>query len=174
MTKTPNWYIQVDVSSKFPIIGLIVILVVAGIILYNRTRTSPSVSQPLPLPTSKLTPTEEISPIPLKLPIILNQENQSGESGQATLEEVDGKVRVNLNLTGALSDVPQPSHIHLGSCAQLGDVKYPLTSVLNGQASTTLDVSLPQLLDQLPLAINVHKSSNQAGIYVSCGDLLTK
>lgn len=102
--------------------------------------------------------------------ISLSEQNESGESGTATLTEVDGKVIVSLDLNGAPDSV-QPAHIHTGSCDNLGGVQNPLTSPVGGASETTLDVTMDDLLSGLPLAINVHKSPEEAGIYVACGDI---
>lgn len=101
----------------------------------------------------------------------LSAQNNSGESGTATLTEIDGKTNVTLVLNGAPSGVTQPAHIHTGTCATIGGVVYPLTFPLNGRSDTTLGVTIDNLLSQLPLAINVHKSTSEANIYVSCGDI---
>jgi hypothetical protein len=39
----------------------------------------------------------------------------------------------------ATTDTPHPAHIHSGSCAQLGDVVYPLTDV--GAEMAAMDMS---------------------------------
>ncbi len=101
----------------------------------------------------------------------LTKQNNSTESGTATLSEVGGKVKVTLKLTGAPSGVTQPAHIHVGKCPDVGAVKYPLTSPVNGMSETILDVTLAKLKSELPLGINVHKSVAEAKVYVSCGDL---
>ena len=74
-------------------------------------------------------------------------------------------------MIGAPENVSQPVHIHVGSCPEVGEVKYPLTNVLDGESVTTLDVTLEQLEIELPLAINVHKSVTEASVYISCGDI---
>ncbi len=99
------------------------------------------------------------------------EQNNSDEFGIATLVEESGQVTVTLSLEGFTQDVSQPAHIHVGSCPGVGSVSYPLTNVLNGASITTLNVTLDQLEDELPLAINVHKSVDEAGVYVSCGNL---
>lgn len=103
--------------------------------------------------------------------VVLDTQNKSGESGTVTLKEMNGKVQVSLNLVGAPKGVVQPAHIHVGACPTPGDVKYPLTSVVDGKSETTLDVSLGDLLKQLPLAVNVHKSVAQSKVYVACGNV---
>ncbi len=111
------------------------------------------------------------SPAPGAVTVVLDPQNASGESGTATLKEVDGKVAVNLNLTGFVDGVSQPAHIHVGACPGVGAVKYPLSNVTNGQSLSYLDVSMDQLKSELPLAINVHKSAAEAKVYTACGPL---
>ena len=102
----------------------------------------------------------------------LGEENDSGESGTATLEEKEGKVTVTVNLAGYPTDgTAQPAHLHVGACPGVGAVKYPLTSIVNGTSVTTLDVTLAQLTSELPLALNVHKSAAEAKVYTACGGL---
>lgn len=112
---------------------------------------------------------EEIS-IPESV-VVLSEQNESGELGVATLTEEDGMVKVTLNMTGAPEGVAQPAHIHLGACPDVGEVAYPLTNVMDGVSETTLNVTMEQLRSELPLAINVHESVENSGLYVSCGDL---
>lgn len=101
----------------------------------------------------------------------LAQQNESKQSGTAILTEKDGKVTVTLNITGGVADIPQPAHIHLGSCPNVGSVAYPLTNVVDGTSETVLGVTLADLAAKQPLGINVHKSAAEAKVYVSCGDL---
>lgn len=110
-------------------------------------------------------------PVAKMATVTLSALNKSGEAGTATLTEVNGKVQAKLTLTGTPKGVPQPAHIHMGSCPTPGDVKYPLTSVVDGKSETTLNVSFDDLMKNLPLAINVHKSVPQVKVYVSCGNV---
>ncbi|HEV2642870.1 MAG TPA: hypothetical protein VGT98_09195, partial [Candidatus Elarobacter sp.] len=66
----------------------------------------------------------------------------------------------------------QPAHIHKGTCEKL-DPKptYPLKSAHDGQSETVIEgVTLAQL-QKAPYAINVHKSTKEIPVYVSCGNL---
>jgi len=79
-----------------------------------------------------------------------------------------------------------PAHIHGGSCADLGDVVYPLTNITpiggdterTGAASaipvegstTVVDTPLQDLVDG-DYAINVHLSADKIGTYIACGDI---
>jgi uncharacterized membrane protein YeiB len=103
--------------------------------------------------------------------VLLSAQNNSNESGIANLKDTSGMVTVTLNLTGYTANVSQPAHIHMGVCPGVGAVKYPLNSLVNGKSVTVLGVSLAQLKQQLPLAINVHKSATNIATYTSCGSL---
>jgi plastocyanin len=87
-----------------------------------------------------------------------------------------------------------PAHIHDGSCQTLGDVLFPLSDVVpNGAvqdgtldttsgtvgmeagapvaiSTTTVDVTIAELLAS-PHAINIHKSNDEIGTYVACGNI---
>ena len=106
-----------------------------------------------------------------QMTINLTEQNDSNESGTATLEEEEGQVIVTLSMTGFSENVSQPVHIHVGSCPEVGEVKYPLTNVLNGESVTTINATFDQLEDELPLAVNVHKSADEASVYVACGNI---
>jgi len=103
----------------------------------------------------------------------LGEQNTSGQSGTATLTPTkDGKVTVVLALTGGKFTAAQPAHIHEGSCPTPGAVKYPLTNVVNGKSTTTLNVSMADLLKAAPkLSVNVHKSAAETSVYTACGDI---
>lgn len=103
--------------------------------------------------------------------IDIKAQNDSGINGKAVLTEENGKVKVAMMLTGSPAGVSEPAHIHTGTCATLDGVKYPLTSVVDGKSETTVDVTFAQLAAGMPLAINVHKSGAEVGVYVACGDL---
>lgn len=108
-------------------------------------------------------------------------QNNSGIAGTVKLDGEDGKVKVTLKLAGVSTGVlgllgisigaAHPAHIHQGSCVSLGAVKYPLTSTVNGESETTVNASLASLKAQLPLAVNVHKSPEEIGVYVACADI---
>ncbi len=101
----------------------------------------------------------------------LSEQNDSSQSGTATISEENGKAVVTLSLSGGNFTTPQPAHVHIGACPTPGAVKYPLTNVVSGKSSTTLAVDKKTLLSQLPLAINVHKSAAEVTVYTACGDV---
>lgn len=151
-------------NLTYAVVGILV-LVGVWYFVFNKPAVQPTSQQPA---------VTEATPVPSAAPevlVTLSEQNKSAESGTATLMEVDGKVKVTLKLTGAPAGVTQPAHIHVGKCPDVGAVKYPLTSLVDGMSETMLDVSLAQLKGELPLGINVHKSVSEVTVYVSCGDL---
>lgn len=106
------------------------------------------------------------------LKVTLGELNKSGQTGEALITGVGtDSIKVNITLTGKVSTAAQPAHIHIGACPKPDAVKYPLTNVEKGVSETTLPVTLDQLLSELPLAVNVHKSAADAKTYTSCGDI---
>ena len=103
--------------------------------------------------------------------VTMTAQNASGQTGTATLTPMDGKTKVVVAIPAGAIGVPQPAHIHMGVCPNPGAVVHPLTSVAGGKSETILDISFDALYEKLPLAINVHKSKEEAKVYTSCGDL---
>lgn len=104
--------------------------------------------------------------------VTLTAQNDSGENGSAVLTDLgNGKIRVEVTVTGAPAGVPQPLHIHEGTCATLNPKpEYPLTSAVNGKSVTEIDAKLADLQDG-NYAINGHKSATEAAVYVFCGNI---
>ncbi len=103
--------------------------------------------------------------------VTLTAQNDSGQNGTVTLEDIDANTtKVTVNISGG-SDTPQPAHIHAGSCANLDPKpKWPLTNVVNGMSETMVPASLAEIATGA-YAINIHKSGPEASVYVSCGDI---
>jgi hypothetical protein len=100
----------------------------------------------------------------------LAAQNDSGESGTATLTPEGDQTRVVLELSDP-TDPSQPAHIHAGTCANLDPAPaYPLPNVEDGSSEATVDVALEELTGG-EFAVNVHKSNEEASVYVACGDI---
>ena len=100
----------------------------------------------------------------------LTEQNGSGESGSATLTAEGEQTHVVLELSNPTSD-SQPAHIHRGTCANLDPAPaFPLPNVENGSSEATVDVTLDELTSG-EYAVNVHKSNDEADVYVACGEI---
>jgi hypothetical protein len=156
------------------IIVAAIVVVVGAVLIFMNRGASPSPANPVaPQSVQQPAVSAPASPAGRSITLMFNAQNNSGEGGTAVLSDENGKTKVVLNITGQPANVLQPAHIHTGSCANLGGVKYPLTFPMNGKSETTIDVSLDQLLTQLPLAINVHKSASEITVYTACADIMT-
>ena len=104
------------------------------------------------------------------LSIALHEQNQSGESGKAELIAKGEKTEVILHLEHS-GMVPQPAHIHEGTCGNLNPKPaFVLKPVEHGKSVTLIDVSLEKLLAG-KYAINVHKSAKHIQDFVACSDI---
>lgn len=94
------------------------------------------------------------------------------QTGSATLTTVGTQTQVVLNIDPSPdgAGVAQPAHIHAGTCATLGAIVHPLTDVVNGASTTTVNATLDSVMTG-SFAINVHKSGTELGVYVSCGNI---
>lgn len=96
------------------------------------------------------------------------------ESGTATLKQEGSDVVVTLKMKNPAS-AAQPAHIHAGTCATLNPKPtYPLKNVTDGTSTTTLSGVKLSELETGGFAINVHKSTTEGAVYVSCGDIPKK
>jgi hypothetical protein len=81
------------------------------------------------------------------------------------------QTRVDITLNNAPSNVPQPAHFRAGTCSKFNpNPQYPLSDVVNGKSSSTVNVPLAQLVGK-PHTITVHKSAEELKTTVACGDV---
>lgn len=108
----------------------------------------------------------------MPLTINLGAQNNSGETGTATLTPEGHKTKVVIELSNAPAGVAQPAHIHEGTCAKLDKApKWKLEPVKDGKSTTMVPASLETILKD-KTAINVHKSPDEIQVYVACGDIV--
>ena len=103
------------------------------------------------------------------LTIAVTAQNDSGQSGTATLSADGDQTRVVIDL-GNSPGGPQPAHIHTGTCANLGGIAYNLEFPRDGKSTSTVAAPL-SALQTGNFAINVHRSPQEANVYVPCGDI---
>lgn len=91
--------------------------------------------------------------------------------GMAEIHEYPDFVSVFVRIAPGPSGVPQPIHIHEGTCANLGPVAFALRDVDRGVSHTILRGASLSDLQTGNFAINVHKSQEEVDVYVACGDI---
>ena len=104
------------------------------------------------------------------LTLTLAEQSGSGQSGTATLTaDGDDRTRVVVELSNP--PVPsQPSHVHSGSCDDIGEVVAPLESVADGRAESVVDLSLDELR-RGGLIVHAHRSEAESKVSVACAEI---
>ncbi|MBI4080891.1 MAG: hypothetical protein HY430_03930 [Candidatus Levybacteria bacterium] len=163
-------------KNVFIIAAVVIILGVLGFVVIKNNATTTQLSQtsqaaatPTPQPT-----TEDILMKKDQIEIPLDEQSGSGVSGSVKVFDKDGKAMIRISLTGDAPDGIHPAHLHAGSCALPGDIKYPLNDVVNGKSETTLTVAIGTFKDNLPLILNVHESAKEIKTYIACGEVTTE
>lgn len=110
--------------------------------------------------------------VPTQEPVVfgLDEQNGSGVSGQATLIQQGTELRVEITLEGSPFG-SHPAHIHVGTCANIGAVAFPLDPVVNGTSVTRLTDAFLAELQGDDHAINLHASAERIDEYIACGDI---
>jgi hypothetical protein len=104
------------------------------------------------------------------LELNLAEQADSGQSGRATLTPAgDETTRVVVELSSP-PGVPQPSHIHSGTCAEIGEVVAPLNSLVDGRAETAVRLPLDELR-RGGLIVHAHKSEEESDVSVACAEI---
>jgi len=101
----------------------------------------------------------------------LGEQGASGQSGTATFTSEGSTTRVVVELSNP-PVVPQPSHIHQGTCENPNpQPAFPLNNAEGGAAETTLNASLEELQNGADYYVNVHESEAEIESVVACGDI---
>ncbi len=108
----------------------------------------------------------------MALNLNMGAQNGSKQDGMASVKDVSGGVLVKIALKDTPKGSSEPAHIHQGTCAKLNPAPWkPLSNVVGGKSTTTLQGVTVAQLKKAHYAINVHKSASDLKTYVSCGDL---
>jgi hypothetical protein len=108
------------------------------------------------------------------LEVTLDEVDGSGISGVAILTEEEDGVLVEIEVSGDGVVGDHPVHIHRGTCDNLDPApEYPLPSIdEDGLSSEVVEgITLAELTES-DYAINAHKSAEEIGVYVACGNIL--
>ena len=169
---------KINFEKGFTAVIIVVVALIAiidiGVVVWLNVK--PGISQPLPTPTPDVNAPNRTSDNSSPM-ISMGAQNNSNLNAKYKITAVgspsgiSSQTKVTLTVSNAPQGVSMPAHVHSGTCANIGAVKYPLSNVVNGTSTTTIDASILQLKMVLPLAINIHKSVAEVGVYVACADL---
>jgi hypothetical protein len=103
--------------------------------------------------------------------LTLDTLNASGVAGSVTLTPLsNGHTQVVVEVDPA-GHPNMPAHIHPGTCDELvPQPKYPLESVVDGRSTTEVAASLDELSTET-VALNLHASNAEMGVYTACIEL---
>jgi hypothetical protein len=103
------------------------------------------------------------------LTLDLAAQSDSGESGTARLTAEGEKTRIVVEVANA-PEVAQPSHVHEGTCDDIGTVIAPLENIVEGRAESVVDMSLGELR-RGGLIVHAHKSEAEYETSVACAEI---
>lgn len=104
------------------------------------------------------------------LELSLAEQNGSGQSGTATLTELDdSRTRIVMELSNPPGQ-PQPAHVHPGPCDDLGPPVAGLDSVSGGRSETVVRMSFDELRKG-GLVVHAHKSAKEYETSVACTEI---
>ena len=135
-----------------------------------------STPSPSPSPSSAVT-TPATTPSPAALVFKLNGVGTVKASGTITVTTTPTSLTVELNITGLQGGSIHVSHIHIGSCAARGSIKYALNPVIaddQGVADTksTVKASYPPKSGSWYIVVHVGPDMNGTNSkYLLCGNL---
>ena len=168
---------------------LVIVLALAAVVAVVAAACGDDATATRPPATATTPPTQEPTDVPVQddvmdkdgeammkdatgktLLIVLNEDNDSGQSGWALLTAKGNDTEVVLSLSEGVME-SELVHIHSGGCGpDLGGVEHSLTNFANGSSTTLLEgVSLESLLTG-GFAINAHNSTDPS-VYTACGNI---
>lgn len=105
------------------------------------------------------------------LVVYLRSQNDIQETGVASFYDGGKSTKVVLDLEGIPTDGAQPAYVKEGTCDHVGVVKYALIFPKGGSSETILKVSINDILNSLPLSVNIYKSIPELNVSATCGEI---
>lgn len=96
----------------------------------------------------------------------------NGQTGNAYIGEVSGRMIIKLRLDTAKENITQTSFIYKGTCSSLDGVRYYIAPAFEGKSTSTYyGMNIEAIKKDLPLSIVVNKSLEEHWEIVSCGTI---
>ncbi len=109
--------------------------------------------------------------------VTINSLDSSGIAGTATFKDIAGAVAILLKVDGLSTAEEEeseeslvPAELHFGTCADPGELAYPMSTPGAGQSETDLSINLEQFNAQKPMAVILYRSP-QDHTAIACGDV---
>lgn len=158
-----------SLSSKAVLILLVVAAVVFGVAVWvNRSELNITPLGSIENESASVTPGSART---LTIPLV--SQTADGQTGTATLTEVDGGTHIELQLSaGPVVGVGQPAYVISGTCLAGGEVIYSLPLVADGLSTGIIDSDFAALGNRGSLAINIRRSPADNQIVTACGEVV--
>ena len=154
-------------KNILPVLAAAVFIIIVGILIFFGKGANPPSPQKSPQPKNLTQNTETAK----EFAIYLKPMNNSKQTGSASLIEKNGKITIGISTTGEPKNVVQYASIHVDTCEILGNIKFPLTNIINGSSQTTLETTIINLQNLGPLALNINRTQGNDKDSVSCANL---
>ncbi len=135
------------------VIVCLLLVLASGVFVYLKPQlfSGKSSVTPTPAPVSS---DSEVRNLDLQL----SGKDDAKLSGKVSLNNVDGKAKVVIELTNAAKDSKQSAALYQGTCDTYTDLVFELQPLSDGKSETLLTVSTQNVLDRSPLVVVVTKS----------------
>lgn len=156
----------------------VAVLVGGGYLLQSHYIKSKTGSQG---PPPGYVPESKRGPVVASLQADFKPVNQTNDSGSIIFKEVNGRVYLELDLSGDGAKGPMPTDIYHGTCKDPGMPLFSLSPVVDGKTENYISGTMADFKKKFPLAVHVHNGNKQtaAGIGksvvladVACADLV--
>ncbi len=146
-------------NTNLMIGGIVLVLVIIIVFLLK----AHILTSPFNIPSLKL---KKEAPV-----ILLDELNDSGIKGSVQVKEEKSKAKVLVTLAGVKEGDDIYMHIHEGECPEVGKILYDLNTLKDGSSETPLEISVKELKEKLPLAVNIHTLEGENEVEVACGNI---